>query len=607
MKKSNIFLVLCSIAFMASGIACKRYLEIPPTGVLSNNVLSTKAGVDGLLVGAYSLLRGYNPAVPNDGVRQWTQAASNWIYGSVVGDDAHKGSVSYDQPEIASMESYNTTPVNTYLNDKWISLYAGVQRANDVLRVLPLVKDGSLTTDQAKQIDAEAHFLRGFYLLELAKMYRNIPFIDEKVTYSAGNGNVANTEPIWPKIEADFKAAIAVLPNFQAQPGRANLWAAKSFLAKTYMFQHKYTDANLVLKDIITNGVTASNVKYSLGRYSDNFNASTKNGSESVFAVQFTVHDGGNGLNGNSGDLLNFPAGGPATCCGFFQPSFSFVNAFKTDAITGLPLFDTYNNADLKNDQGIVSSDAFTPTTDPVDSRLDWTVGRRGIPYLDWGIHPGKSYITTQDEGGPYSPIKNVYYNAQQAATSDNGGGWAPGQASSNNYNVIRFADVILWAAECEAEIGSLSQSETYVNMVRARAANPSGWVHTYIDNANPTKGFTNTPAANYKVGLYNGEFTAKGQAYAREAIRFERRLELGMEGHRFFDLQRYDNGTGYMSDVLNAYLQHEVKVPKFNPVIFIGATFKKGKTEIYPIPQIQMDLSNAGGKQILKQNPNYN
>ena len=606
MKKGKIFLVTYTIVIIISSISCKRYLEIPPTGVLSNNVLSTKAGVDGLLVGAYSLLRGYNPAVPNDGVRQWTQAASNWIYGSVVADDAHKGSVSYDQPEIASMESYNTTPVNTYLNDKWISLYAGVQRSNDVLRILPLVKDGSLTTEQAKQIDAEAHFLRGFYLLELAKMYRNVPFIDEKVTYSAGNGNVANTDPIWPKIEADFKIAIAALPNAQAQPGRANLWAAKSFLAKTYMFQHKYTDANLVLKDIITNGVTASGVKYSLGNYADNFNPSTKNGAESVFAVQFTVHDGGNGLNGNSGDLLNFPAGGPATCCGFFQPSFSFVNAFKTDAITGLPLFDTYNNADLKNDQGLVSSDPFVPTTETVDSRLDWTVGRRGIPYLDWGIHPGKSYITTQDEGGPYSPIKNVYYNAQQAATSDNGGGWAPGQASSNNYNVIRFADVILWAAECEVEIGSLAQAETYVNLVRARAANPAGWVHTYIDNATPTKGFTNIPAAKYTVGLYSGQFTVKGQAYAREAVRFERRLEFGMEGHRFFDLQRYDNGTGYMADVLNAYIQHELKVPKFNPVIFVGATFKKGKTEIYPIPQIQIDLSNGGGAQVLKQNPNY-
>ena len=594
------------IALIIIGASCKHYLDVPPTGVLSNTVLATKAGVDGLLIGAYSLLRGYNPEVPNSGVRQWTQAASNWIYGSVVADEAHKGSTSNDQPEIASMESYNTTPVNTYLNDKWISLYAGVQRANDVLREIPLVKDGSLSDIQVKQITSEARFLRGFFLLEAAKMFKNIPYVDETITYSAVNGNIPNTESIWPKIEADFQAAVSVLPNTQPQPGRVNAWAAKAFLAKTYMFEHKYEDANTLLKDIIANGETSSGQKYDLAHYADNFNPSTKNSAESVFAVQFTVHDGANGLDGNSGDILNFPAGGPATCCGFFQPSFSFVNAFKTDPATGLPLFDHYNDADLKNDQGLVSSDPFTPSTDPVDSRLDWSVGRRGIPYLDWGVHPGKSYITTQDEGGPYSPIKNVYYQAQQTTSSDNGGGWAPGQATSNNYNVIRFADVLLWAAECEIEVGSLPQAEAYVNRVRARAADPTGWVHTYIDNNDPTKGFTNTPAANYKVGLYNGQFTANGQAYAREAVRFERRLELGMEGHRFFDLQRYDNGTGYMADILNAYIQHEINVPKFNPVILKDATFKKGKTEIYPIPQIQIDLSVEAGKAVLIQNPNY-
>ena len=599
-------LVSGTIALTVIGISCKRYLEIPPTGVLNNNVLATKAGVDGLLIGAYSLLRGYNPAVPNSGVREWTQAASDWIYGSVVADEAHKGSTSNDQPEIASMESYNTTPVNPYLNDKWISLYAGVQRSNDVLREIPLINDGSLSPDQAKQIIAESRFLRGFYFLELAKLFRNVPYVDETITYSAGNGNIGNTESIWPKIEADFQAAISVLPNIQPQPGRVNVWAAKAFLAKTYMFEHRYTDANGLLKDIIANGVTSSGQKYDLIHYADNFNASTKNGPESVFAVQFTVHDGANGLDGNSGDILNFPAGGPATCCGFFQPSFSLVNAFKTDPVTGLPLFDHYNDADLKNDQGLVSSDPFTPSTDPVDSRLDWTVGRRGIPYLDWGVHPGKSYITTQDEGGPYSPIKNVYYMAQQATTSDNGGGWAPGQATSNNYNVIRFADVLLWAAECEVEIGSLSQAETYVNRVRSRAADPAGWVHTYVDNNDPSKGFTNIPAANYKVGLYTGQFASNGQGYAREAVRFERRLELGMEGHRFFDLQRYDNGSGYMADALNAYIQHESNVDKFNPVILKGATFKKGKTEIYPIPQIQIDLSVVSGKPVLIQNPNY-
>jgi starch-binding outer membrane protein, SusD/RagB family len=606
MIKTYKLIVLAGLVAIAISFSCKRFLNVAPTGVLSSTVLANKGGVDNLLIGAYAMLRGYNPAVPNSGVREWTQAASNWIYGSVVADDAHKGSVSYDQPEIASMESYNTNPVNAYLNDKWISLYAGIQRANDVLNEIPLVKDGSLSEADAKEVMAEARFLRGFFYLELVKMFKNVPYVDETVTYSAGNGNVPNTSPVWPKIEADFQYAVSILPGTQPQPGRVNVWAAKAFLAKAYMFERKFTDANTVLKDIIANGQTSSGLKYTLVHFSDNFNPATKNSAESVFAVQFTVHDGSNGLDGNSGDLLNFPAAGPATCCGFFQPSFSLVNAFKTDPVTGLPMFDHYNDADLKNDQGLLSSDPFTPATDAVDARLDWTVGRRGIPYLDWGIHPGKSYVTTQDEGGPYSPIKNVYYQAQKATSSDNGGGWAPGQATSNNYNLIRFSDILLWAAECEVEIGSLAQAEAYVNMVRGRAADPAGWVHTYIDPNNPTKGFTNIPAANYKVGLYTGQFTTNGQSYAREAVRFERRLELAMEGHRFFDLQRYDNGTGYMGDMLNAYIQHETHVPKFNAVVLSGATFKKGKTEIYPIPQAQIDLSNVNGKPVLVQNPNY-
>src|SRR5258708_25602567 len=130
MTRIHKLMVSGAFALAVIGISCKHYLEIPPTGVLNNQVLATKAGVDGLLIGAYALLRGYNPAVPNNGVRQWTQAASNWIYGSVDADDALKGSVSYDQPEMAELESYHTTPVNPYLNDKWISLYAGIQRAN---------------------------------------------------------------------------------------------------------------------------------------------------------------------------------------------------------------------------------------------------------------------------------------------------------------------------------------------------------------------------------------------------------------------------------------------------------------------------------------------
>ena len=171
---------------------------------------------------------------------------------------------------------------------------------------------------------------------------------------------------------------------------------------------------------------------------------------------------------------------------------------------------------------------------------------------------------------------------------------------------MIRFADVLLWAAEAEVEVGSLAKAQEYVNRVRSRAANPAGWVKKYVDNTAPLKGYTNEPAANYKVGLYTTEFTAKGKEFAREAVRFERKIEFGMEGHRYFDLRRWDNGTGYMANVLNAYVQHETTIPGYDFTYMKGATFKKGKTELYPIPQAQIDLSVVNGQPVLKQNPNY-
>jgi hypothetical protein len=219
----------------------------------------------------------------------------------------------------------------------------------------------------------------------------------------------------------------------------------------------------------------------------------------------------------------------------FFQPTEDLANSFRTDA-SGLPYLDDYNSHAVANDQGIASNAPFTLDAGNLDPRLDWTVGRRGIPYLDWGNHPGQNWIREQSSAGPYSPKKNVYFQATKGTLGDSHT-WAPGNA--NQVNIIRFADVLLMAAEAKAQLGTGDLGLSYVNQVRARAAKPASVVYTYKDAANPMGGYTTTPAAKYVVSQYPaGYFT--GKALALKAIYFERKLELGMEGHRFFDIVRW-------------------------------------------------------------------
>jgi hypothetical protein len=329
-----------------------------------------------------------------------------------------------------------------------------------------------------------------------------------------------------------------------------------------------------------------------LTKFADNFNAETKNSTESVFAVQYSVNDGtAGGDNGGWGEVLNFPyTGGPGTCCGFFQPSQDLVNAFQVDA-AGLPDLDNYNKREVKNDFGVAASATYTVDTQPVDARLDWTVGRRGIPYLDWGLHPGVSWIRDQTYAGPYAPIKNTYYKTQQGVLTDKNF-WTSG-VTANNYTLIRFADVILMLAETEVEVGTLEEARRLVNLVRARAANPAGFVQG--------------SAATYQVGLYTTPWTDK--AVATKAVRMERRLELGMEGHRFFDLVRW----GIAEPTLNTYLKYVSGRPTngWTPPVnkrnfLVNANFTAGKNEYFPIPQNQIDRSSKDGTPTLKQNPGF-
>jgi hypothetical protein len=152
-------------------------------------------------------------------------------------------------------------------------------------------------------------------------------------------------------------------------------------------------------------------------------------------------------------------------------------------------------------------------------------------------------------------------------------------------------------AAEVEAQLGNFAKAETYVNIVRNRADNPDGFVHTYKDPTRPTAGFTTTPAANYKVSPYPaGAFASKD--FALKAIYFERKIELAMEGHRFFDLVRW----GIADTELTAYFKYQNTVT----TDLRSGKYIKGKNDYYPVPQRQIDLSASGGSPVLKQNSGY-
>lgn len=141
------------------------------------------------------------------------------------------------------------------------------------------------------------------------------------------------------------------------------------------------------------------------------------------------------------------------------------------------------------------------------------------------------------------------------------------------------------------------------------RASNPQGLVKKYQDPNNPLSGFTNEPAANYKIGLYSGHFVRNGQSFARKAVFFERRLELAMEHHRFFDMVRLAgiNSAGFdIAKHFNSFMRREGS-EILNPTnVYLEGVFIKNKNELLPIPQSQIDLSFKDGKSVLTQNPGY-
>ncbi|MEO9512520.1 MAG: RagB/SusD family nutrient uptake outer membrane protein [Flavobacteriaceae bacterium] len=568
MKKKFIY----SLLFLAILSCSDEFTTQPAVGALSDEAVQNADGIDLLLTGAYSTLDGKRV---NQGASDWAASGDNWWF-DVLSDDAHKGSTDGDQATLTDLEKYNITTGNDYVLGKWLALYAGVNRANAVIALIASLTEGDFSAKLA-----EARFLRGFYNFELQKIYGKPAYISEE-NYAATEFNQPNPGDIWEEIEADFEYAVANLPDTQSDAGRPNSWAAKAFLGKTHLFQSDWTTALPFLQDVINNGPYALS-----NEFLDNFTAAGENSAESIFSIQFAADDG-QSFNGNLGGTLNFPGSGPTgTCCGFYQPSQDLANAYQTDA-SGLPLLNTFNDSDIANDYGISSDSDFTPYNGNLDPRIDYTMGRRGIQYNGYGINEGQAWIrsTTADIGSsPYLPKKNIY-QLSEVDINQGTGGWGQ-QHSGINYNIMRYSDVLLMAAEAAVETGDLQTALDYVNEVRNRAKNMT-YVPEYDDD---NVAIRNTTAANYVIEPYT---SFPDVDYARDAVRFERRLELAMEGHRLFDLRRW----GTTVEVLNEYITNESRtVTVFSEVNPYIATF-----DVLPIPINAIDLSVG----ILEQNIGY-
>lgn len=585
MKTNRIIASLLAAGLLTVGACSDEFLEVAPANSLGDAQLQTKNGVEGLLIGAYAALNGV--------FGNRFEGPNHWVTGSILGGDANKGTDAGDYSSINPVQRFDHDATQGDLNSLWRGRYEGVSRTNNVVRTATAIQDQLSAADFAR-LTGEARMLRAHYYFDLKKHFNNIPVFDETVP-AAEVPLVPNNGDAWAFIEADLQYAYDNLPG-TTSAGRVNKWAAAALMGKALLYQGKFAAAKSWFDDVIANGTTPTGEKYALlDDYQQIFNAEFDNHAEAVFDVE-SANNTGSTQNANYFDDLNYPYNtgpdGPGNCCGFFQPSIDLANHFRVTN-EGKPLLD-YSFSDPANEVANIYKHVFTDGQDegtfvedsgPLDPRIDWSIGRKGIPYLDWIEHPGSAWIRSFPYAGPYSPKKYIYYRSQEGSLTD-ASSWTRGYALMN-YTIIRYADVLLMAAEAEVELGNLEAARALVNQVRARAANSQYWVKEYDDpNAN---------AANYVISEYSAaDFSS--QDVARDIVRFERKLELSGEGHRFFDLVRW----GIADQELNRYFNYE---GQYLVTMFGGASFQAGKHEYQPIPQGQIDLQGAD---VLTQNPGW-
>jgi hypothetical protein len=564
----NKYILIPTLLVLFAG--CNDFLEVEPQAALNEGQVTTPENVDKLVIAAYSSL----------GNDHYVAPYLLWPTGDLRAGDAHKGGngpadifgyhvLSVFKPIIADMSSLPPDLLDLF-DIRWSRDFIGISRANSALKVL-----NDVTLEQVPLRDqriGEMRFVRAFFYFDAKIHWKRVPFIDEFTEDPKTVSNVEFTDQeLWDKIAEDLEYAKDVLPATQSQVGRINKLQATAFLAKVKLYQayeqsdidHSVININQSRLEEVVNlcDEVINSGKYSLTPdYAMNFLYEYEFNNEAIFAIQRSIEDGSPDGRGSWSGALNYPQDPAWGCCGFHVPTQNFVNAFKTDA-NGLPLFDTFNNAN------------YDITTDAVDPRLDHTVSMEDKPfkYDPSFVHPGDAWARNPGTYGNYVSMKELDEPDCECRAAN-----GPFTISSRNTTIIRYADLLLWKAEALIELNRVSEALLIINDIRDRAANSKGLLNN---------------ASIYRIGLYS---SLGSQEEARKKLRWERRLELGQEGWRFFDLVRW----GIAKETLDAYQTVEVTRTPY----LIDYEFTSGKNEYMPIPQKQVISSNF----LYEQNPKY-
>lgn len=556
----NIIILAATGLGMAS---CSDMLDTVPQGQFTEEQLDDKS-VEGLVASAYAGLEahfyGNNEA--------FAGPTTNWIF-DVRSDDAYKGGGGTSMEEnIHLLEVSEITSDNVSCLNKWQNNYYALSRVHNAMKAIQKANG----VNNADLLLGELKTLRAWYYFDLIRIFKRIPYYTENENPNTKTNDEYSREEIFSFIKKDLEEAAAVLPEQKSSTGRITKTTAQAILAKVCAFTSDW-------EGVKTNaGAVIASKQYSLfNNFGDMSKIAYNNGAESIFALQTSTANDNAHINWSN--LLNCTySDGNLYGQGddFFYGSQNLVNAFRTDPRTGLPYLDgSFNSVNV--------TENYDGTLDP---RLDFTVGRIGFPW--------RGHLYTQGWCRAYE-VYGEYSNKKAWEAPGVALAGFPWGCSSLNFMFIRYADILLLQAEALIETATGSNAATdnnlvearkLVNQVRQRAFNSIDGSYSPQD-IDPAK-------ADYYVGLYpddnDGNLTWTKE-YARMALRMERRLELALEGNRWFDLVRW--GDDYLINTMNKYMTEESKLRQY----YIGR--EVSANEIYmPVPLAEIDNSHGLYKQ---------